>query len=330
MNFSPNPFFNIIETETIKTVQKGSISYSIINRASRFYRRTFWEKITDTFFVIAGKQLYTAFLKDKVSQANKEDTLYPGLLDYATLFLPAILNFVLYILLGYFLCKNQSPIALVIAGVMAILLLPLNLIYHTTALLLTLALSPIIFGTHLLSQILGGRALQATAGELSGCIINNGSSAGHVKLSDCLKQNGCSYSKVIIDFEKKDNGHGDTTKLLVMINPVKKSCCYSDGECVQQDKRHIIFRANIDHMVSISQASSPGFGTMTKRIDDLCYENDEKSIPQKEYNNKKPLEALFKLNAGGFRDTLFSTYRCAREITAKTPDFPEQYVTSTF
>ncbi|WED44313.1 hypothetical protein [Legionella cardiaca] len=256
MRFSFNPFAGITESEAYP--------------ASRIQRRTFWEKLKDTFSVIAGQRAISFTISAVWFNDRRNKIERPGILDYLTFQITRIAN-----KLAWWSVENfkKEPIALLTLIPSAIAFLVFNTVHYSLATLLTLIASPIVLAVHVYSEFSGARELQDKAGQLQGEVEAEYATRNVQgnSLSAFMKGTGHTYSDVIFDLKKASGGKDYTHDLLVMEDSHKFECCI-DGHCRHQ-KGHIQFQAHLN-LAKISE------------------------------QDKESVRALIKLNAGSLRDNL--------------------------
>ena len=265
MPFSFNSFYRVIESK--KEIH------------SRVYRRTFWEKISDAFLVIAGNRAWAPFGgRDAVSENDKGNVARPGILDYLMFQLVRMFN---QVTLWSWNNLGKDPIAAMLIIPTAILCFAANIVHYAMAAALTLVASPIVAIVHFFSQVLGGSSLKNEAGKLRGYVYQEYATV-NVKdntLGGFLHGTGHSYSDIIIDLKKTEEQEESYEPiLLVMENHHKYECCIA-GDCDHQ-KGHIQFAVNLGQLSA---------------------------------EDKVAIKALIKLNAGSLRDNL-KTHGCLNEI----------------
>lgn len=239
MPFSFNPFYRIIESKEVIKQDKG-LDDDVEEQPSfsRIYRRTLWEKIKDTFVVIAGNR---AYYFDDVSENDKGHVARPGVLDYFTFQITRIINAVTF---WSWTNVARDPIALMLIIPTSVLFVTANIIHYTLAGALTAVVSPAVLIVHVFSELLGGSALKNQAGKLHGNTTSSTSTADHT-LNGFLKEKGYSYSDIIIDLKKTSDGKYSST-LLVMDNHEKYECCLN-GPCNNQ-KGHMQFIVDVKNL----------------------------------------------------------------------------------
>jgi hypothetical protein len=124
-----NPFRRLAETKS--------------SPHSRTLRTGFWPKIVDTFYVIAGEMI-----DEKSRNKNLKGSF--GLIDYATLMIPAVIT-----KLALWCYNNTEKSSLAVPGAM-ILTIPHAISFlgrYAAAILLTALASPIVGITYLRPQV---------------------------------------------------------------------------------------------------------------------------------------------------------------------------------
>jgi hypothetical protein len=227
MPSSFNPFCRVVESKEVTS--------------SRIYRRTLWEKIQDTFFVIAGNR---GFWGDDVSKNDRGNVIHSGILDYLTFQVTPMINEVTR---WSWLNVFKKPAALMLVVPASVLFLASNIIHYALASVLTSIASPIVTIVHIFSQIFGGYTLKKEAEKLNGVAHKKEYDIRNVlgdTLGDFLKGTGHSYSDIIMNISS-----GDSPKLLVMGNHLHKVGCCDDGSCTQQ-KGHIQFEVDLKKLMT--------------------------------------------------------------------------------
>jgi hypothetical protein len=165
-----NPFNRVIESKQ--------------QPASRLLRRSFFEKLADTFYVIAGKRGRGAnFSNDPVNEqvikeltknfdindkfsTNDEVALeeHLGLLDYATLGIAKMSNHLMSWSFVNLWSDDIFPKVIIIPAI--IFFLFSNFVHYTAAFFITLALMPFVYTVHKISEYTAASELKSTAGQL--------------------------------------------------------------------------------------------------------------------------------------------------------------------
>jgi hypothetical protein len=262
MPFSFNPFYRVVESEQV--IKMGNIVEEQ-SSSSRAYRRTLWEKIQDTFFVIAGNR---ANWVDEVSDNDKGNIARPGVLDYLTFQVTRMINAVTS---WSWNNKFKDPIALMLIIPASVIFAVANTAHYALAGALTLIASPIVTVVHIFSQVFGGYALKKEAGKLHGVVRKEYATDKVTEntLNSFLNGTGHSYSDIIMDMKKGKGENQYLPTIVVMENHHKYECCIN-GDCEHQ-KGHIQFEVDLSNLTA---------------------------------KDKVAIKALIKLNAGSLRDNL--------------------------
>lgn len=262
-----NPFFAV----------KESKKYTF----ARFFRRTLWEKIVDTFVVFTGRTIWYGLLLEVLpeswyEQAHQKDpfaNIYrAGLIDYAT----AMLHW--FFLLGTNWSLNglfgRSLITKILSS---IIFVPCSLLYLVSScfnialggVLTTLAL-PFVGMVHLISRFSGGKELKERAGKLHVQEIDrlDGQELKDMSLENFLMKSGSSYSQIIISFCEKNE----------------------KGGFYRPYDSHKLFQLSRNSALVISDKT--GMKRLLVPMGTLTAEN------------KIAIKALYKLNGGGFYQSL--------------------------
>ncbi|MBA2711115.1 MAG: hypothetical protein H0U57_11055 [Tatlockia sp.] len=291
------------------------VNESLQQPASRLFRRTFFEKLADTFYVIAGKRGSGANfseepLEEKVikeltknfdmnNKFSKNDEIaieeHLGLLDYATLGVAKFSNHLMSWIFVNFWYDNYFSKVLAIPVIIWFLIV--NFLHYTAALLITVALMPFIYIVHKISEFLAGAELKSMAGQLRFSDTEdqavtlgleypdfesdhavNFQRIKYQTLESILNKNHITYSDIVLDLKK--------------IKPVKvEEPSFFSGKPKYTEK----YTAVLPVLVLSYEIF------LNKKFREAQLEIDLNTLT---FNDKKAIKALLALNAGGLFNNL--------------------------